>query len=962
MSTCLRERWATRLQVVAWVLVAALGYVPVAAGQSTGSGIIQGKVVDESGAVLPGVLVTATSPAMQGQRTVTTGEDGSYRLLDLPAGSYKVTYELEGFGTLVRTELALSVGFTLQIDSQLKVGALQDSVTVTGAAPMIDKATTMLTTNVTSARLASLPTTNTIYEIVGLAPGVRLGNTPDVGGSQLALQIGFKNYGLSNTHMQLLDGVNTNTGDGSGGGATFTDVLSWEEVKVSTAAQDSSIQLPGTFMLQVVKSGSNDFHGLAQIAGQNSTFQSDNIDEGLRAQGITDGNPLVSFTDYFGDLGGRLIRDKLWFYGALRRQEVRNLVLGYEGEHNLINSNQTTKFTYSPAQAYKIIGMAYRNYKHEPNRQASQFMPFESTLDYGLPNYVQKGEFQWVPTGKFLVNAMVYHFHWKSFFSPQPSADVPGNPARYDQNTQEYTGPQRYNASRGQFHRVGTDVTATMYPDREFLGGTHALRFGFHGYPYQQGRNLPVPMPAGDYQLTYDAGQPFQLVTYWWPTSVTRGTEYALFFDDQWRLDRFTFNLGVRWNRYRSWLPEQSSPASEFGPAVNQAAAEVTSIKDWPSIDPRLGVSWDIRGDGRSVLQTFYGRFASTPGYSIANTLNQNRKLTSTYRWNDPTGCDCYAPGSVNLARDNNPAFVTQTGGSNAIDNPDLQQSWTQQISTMFQQELAESLGMRAAYVYNRQTETSEINPRRAYGDWTIPIVRQDPGPDGALGTGDDGGDVTLWTYPASVQGARFEGTQTVNRPDGRPDIYHSVEFTFMKRRTNDLPWDASATFAATKNHRWLGGTNSSSKAAPLSPNEEFFPVDNTWDQEFKINGSYRLPYDINVAAVFRQALGAPDQRTYVFRNIPQVNTITIPLEEFGERRAPGLKLLNMKFTKKIGLGSNRRLSLDLDIFNVLNTNVPQGSGSGSSSPVVWVSGPTFGRPRAIVPPRIMRGGVSFSF
>lgn len=430
------------------VCVVSLTFVSAAsARQSTGSGTLEGKITDESGAVLPGVTITATSPALQGQRVDTSGADGSYRLIDLPAGLYRVTYELVGFGTFVRADLQMSVGFRLRVDPTLKVGTVQDLVTVTGESPMIDRSSAMLTTNITSLQLASIPTTNTIYEIVGLAPGIRLANTPDVGGSQLALQIGFKNYGLSNTHMQLLDGVNTNTGDGSGGGATFTDVLSWEEVKVATAAQDASIQLPGTYMLQVVKSGSNDYHGMLQVAGENSTFQSSNLDDELRAQGITAGNPLDSFTDYFGDVGGRLIRDKLWFYGALRRQEVRNQVLGYVGQHNLINSNQTTKFTYSPTRDYKFIGMAYRNYKHEPNRQASQYMPFESTLDYGLPNYVQKGEFQWVPSDRMLVNAMVYHFHWKSFFSPQPSADVPGNPARYDATSLTYTGPQRYNST-----------------------------------------------------------------------------------------------------------------------------------------------------------------------------------------------------------------------------------------------------------------------------------------------------------------------------------------------------------------------------------------------------------------------------------------------------------------------------------------------------------------------------------
>ncbi len=954
--------------IAPWIIV--FGFSDSArAGQLAGQGVgvIEGRVVDESQAVLPGVTVTANSPALQGQRVTTSIEDGTYHIVNLPPGEYRVTYELAGFGTVVREGLMVNVGFTTRVDPVLKPGAVTENVTVTGQSPVIDTAHTEIQSNITAAKLASVPTTNTIYEILGLTPGIRMDNSPDVGGSRLALQIGYRNYGLPNNNAQVLDGVNTNTGDGSGGGATFTDVLSWEEVQVAAAAQDASIQLPGSSMFQIIKQGGNDFHSLLQYGGEWPTLEANNITPALIAQGITNGNPLDSFTDLFGDLGGRIVRDRIWFYGALREQKETNDVLGYVGTHQLENTNQTMKVSYSPAKGMKFIGVMYRNLKDEPDRQASSYMPFPSTLDYSLPNYMQKGEFQWIPSSRVLVNAAVYGFHWQSFFLPQPSADVAGGaPATYNLTTLNYTGPDRYNESRANFQRLGTDATVTLFPEHPFFGGQHSIKLGFHGYPYEEGHNLPVPNLAGNYELIYTnnaAGvpQPFELQTYWWPTSQSNGNEYAAFAEDSVTLKRVTLNLGLRYDRYRSWLPAQSSPATEFGPAVFQPAVEATELHSWNPIDPRLGIAWDIRGNGRTVVKAFFGRFGFTPGYSYANSFNANTKVTTTYKWTDPTHCACYAPGSVNLATSNNPAFVSITGGkASAVENTNLQEPWTTEEALSFEQELMPGMGLRLGWVRTSQSGLyAGYDPARPYSAYTIPITEQIPTTAGLTGPADPNGDITIWTYPAALSGAAYSLSELVNRASGRPnDVYNGIEGTLIKRQKNGQPWDAAVTFSLTNTNAYVAAAN----AVPQSPNQDYFAIQNTWDYELRINGSYKLKHDVLLAVVWRYSRGDPGQITYTFRSIPQLSTVTIPLDNPGDVHAPSLQYTNFKVSKKFAIGGSRRLSFDLDIFNVFNINTPQGAGYGSGSAVSFVAGPTYGFPNAIVPPRIMRATFGFSF
>jgi len=239
----------------------------------------------------------------------------------------------------------------------------------------------------------------------------------------------------------------------------------------------------------------------------------------------------------------------------------------------------------------------------------------------------------------------------------------------------------------------------------------------------------------------------------------------------------------------------------------------------------------------------------------------------------------------------------------------------------------------------------------RPYSAFNIPITRRDPGPDGNLSTADDGPIVTIYDYDPAYRGAAFVGNQATNRPEGRSDYFNSYEGSITRRLTGS--WSLLAAYTATKYHKWI-------TSVPTSPNDEFFPLDDAWRWNLKVNGNYNLPHDFLVGVIMEVVNGTLGQRTYVFRAtdpsgppLRQLASATIRLEPFGSQQEPHQTTFNARVGKKLNF-SKRSLNLSFDALNVLNTN--------AITQVTYVSGPSFGRVTDILPPRTLRAGVTFDF
>jgi hypothetical protein len=320
-----RSDGESRTQRLLWLCAVGLCLVLVAdravAGQAAAAGSIIGQVKDESGGVLPGVTVTAKSPALQVPSVVSvTDAQGEYRLTPLPIGLYTVDYELQGFQTLRQAEVRVALGFVARLDIKLNVGTVAETVTVSGEAPVVDVTSTTTATRFNKETLEVLPTNrNGLNSLLVQAPGAR--GTMEAGGKISFSPPTIRVFGISGEPWYILEGIYTPSPDAGGGLGNYWDYNSIEEAAVQTLGTNAEVGGHGAFVSGVVKSGGNDFHGGANWSYMSDKTSGNNIDAALAAQGITKGDTVLGRYDLGLELGGRIVRDKLWFYGAVRDRQ-----------------------------------------------------------------------------------------------------------------------------------------------------------------------------------------------------------------------------------------------------------------------------------------------------------------------------------------------------------------------------------------------------------------------------------------------------------------------------------------------------------------------------------------------------------------------------------------------------------------------------------------------------------------
>ena len=953
----------SRRRRVAWLLIVALAWsVRAAEAQGVGTGTVTGRLTDESRGAMPGVTVTVSGPALQrGVVTQATGSDGAYRFVDVPIGVYTVKYELSGFQAMVREDVRITAGFTARLDAVLKVGTLSETLTVSGQSPVIDTSSTSGTVSFTKETLENAPTSRAFAEVLSMAPGFRPSGI-DVGGSELSDQrVGVRNYGTAGQITPQLEGINTRQGSGSAG--FFYDYAAVEEAQIQAVGNDAEVALPGGAWNAIVKSGGDEFHGRYTFAGQSSRLQSNNVDDDLRGKGVNPaGSGMRWYRDWSGDLGGRIIRSRLWFYTALHDQRSQENLIGFSqatgpdgvfftpddvpGYDNTVVHNQTLKSTFQATPKYKVVGFYQRNQKDSPNGQsAGRFEPFPATYNYEFPTQATKGELTGTPNSRVLFNLMAGRQWYDANRYPQEGEDRPGNPRRFNRETGTSLGPQPTQLRpRSRWQSTGS---VSLFPE-QLLGGNHSLKMGYQFFWEQVGTAWPN-MVSGNYRLIFDrvnnvSNQPTEFEAYNSPilSPVNKETQYSFFLQDKWTMNRVTINAGVRWDRYHAFVGEQVKEQGTFGGAGSFSAVDVLT---WGSFAPRLGIAWDLRGNGKTVAKATYGWFNHVMTEDFATAYNQNTRVIQTYRWRDLDGDRDYTPGEINLDP-NGPDFISVSGATNNILNPDLAQPVTHEVSLSLERELMPNFSAKIMYVYKWQNNLyRDVNVRRPYTAFTIPITRVDPGPDGVAGTADDGGAITLYDYDPAYRGSAFVGNSPRNSPADRDDNYGTIETSVSKRMSNR--WELMGTYSATKNHRWQ-------IAIPQSPNEEINALDETWDWYAKLVGTYQLPYGIYTSAFLQHLSGATLRRTYLFRGIPNSSTLTVPLEAFGDRRLENQNSLNWRASKKFAAGGRRKIEVNVDLFNALNANTVLAT--------TVASGPSFGAITAIMPPRIVRFGATFSF
>ena len=267
------SRW-TRVLAALLVVLSFGASAYAQGGGASSTGTIQGRVTDAQGAVLPGVTVTATSPSALGAQTTVTSETGNYRFPAIPPGTYELSFELAGFNGLKRSGIVISLGFTANVNIELALATLQETVTVSGASPVIDTTATRVVQNFKLDQLQSIPNSRDMWALLAVTPSVQMGRI-DVGGNRAGTQTGYTAYGQSGQVRVLIEGINTT--EGTTGAGFYFDYSSLEEVFLGTSGQSAEMPNPGVQSQFIAKSGGNQFSGEFYQDWYNNSLQGSNI-------------------------------------------------------------------------------------------------------------------------------------------------------------------------------------------------------------------------------------------------------------------------------------------------------------------------------------------------------------------------------------------------------------------------------------------------------------------------------------------------------------------------------------------------------------------------------------------------------------------------------------------------------------------------------------------------------------
>ena len=411
-------RRAFRISLFAAALT--LTAVPVGA-QNVTSASMNGRITDDSGAGMPNVTVTVTSPALQvASVSATSDAEGNYRVLDLPApGVYKATFSMNGFQTTVRDSLNLSTGFAARVDAVMKVGQMEQTIEVVGSSPVIDTTNTVGATSLQAEEIAYIPKGGNMQELFPMATGVSMSGKPDVGDSNLAVNSNIITYGAFLQPVMNVEGINIATAHNLST-ATYFSTYDIAEAEIKTNGNSADIPFPGFAMETVMKTGGNTFHSTLLADLENSSFQDSNLSQSLRDQKFSGTNPLYRYYDWSADLGGRIIRDKLWFYVGVSKQYSRGGQIGVVSGPNAAGCwtcgdapigaittalpQRNMKLSYQPSTKARFIAAWQHANKFLSANNASATVPIPSSLYQRQPIDMWKGEVTWTPTPHLVID------------------------------------------------------------------------------------------------------------------------------------------------------------------------------------------------------------------------------------------------------------------------------------------------------------------------------------------------------------------------------------------------------------------------------------------------------------------------------------------------------------------------------------------------------------------------------
>jgi hypothetical protein len=892
---------------IGWVLAAL---VALSCGSGTAfaqgsTGGLRGIVHDSTGGVLAGVTVEAESPARIGGAAVAvTDGEGTYRLENLTVGMYTVTFTLQGFSTIKRTDIRVEVNRSIQVDQQLSVSTVQETVTVTGESPVVDTVHAGTSTTMNQEMLVNIPTSRTqFFDTLAYVPGIKVAS---IGGS------GFNVFGSgTNQNAIMYDGIDvSNPSGGSAYDWPNYDMMEELEVKAVGASAEAKGFQGGAINL-VLRSGSNTFKGSASYYGRYNALLANN----------TPNEQFPYWIDYNHDVGysygGPLIKDKFWF--QLINQHIRR---------HETNIGQDPKYDISSVRIWRPyvkvnaklgnnddVNFHYNDCRdHWPGTGTRETPSFTTTVEVGYdPVFTSGWNHVFGSATMFeMKQGLIYVHKW----NPPQTGDL-DTPGVLDNGT----GLSSVNARSIRMTRShnASIQAALSHTASDFIVGTHEFKFGFQ-YAHQQ--NNSYDSLTGGRSFFLFNGQPdYALVRSPQTTSGQYQTEGG-YLNDNWTVnDRLALNLGFRYDRQFGEVPDAPQLDTHLDKEIGTFTG-VPSLIDWRNFSARTGAVVKLDSEGKTVAKVNYGRYPGRLVSGDVSRMSNGQVISNYYGWNPATAqYDTFLRTSV-------PA------NSNLID-PDLKNSYSDQIYVGMERQLRGAFGLNVYFVYKKQSEilsvidTGGVYAPQVFTDTFNGVTQQ----------------LTVFnrTTPASRSILFF-----TNNPD-MENNYKTVVVEANKRLSDrwqllgSYQWQRQRTTTSPNSGDPNGYINNGGRSATDSVHA------------VRASSTMGLPYGVQLGLRYFFNTGNPYSRVISAR-LSQ-GTTTVIAQQVGAYEYPSFHDLRMRLDKAIPMGGARRLRLSLDIFNVFNSAAST-SVRNNSTQTVFPFGTLFN----VVSPRQGMVGLRFEF
>ncbi len=905
-------------------------------------GNIRGTVVDPDGMPLPGVTVTLEGP--YAPKSLVTSGGGIFRFINILPGTYSVKCELSGFSPFLQENIIIMIGSNVDLAVKLLPATLKEEITVVATTPVVDLKKTSISSQITETTLLKIPSARDPWAIMQQQPGT-LASTENVGGSASGSQYGSSARGaLSQSTMYNMDGLNiTEGGDSTGSSKMYYDFDTFEQVEVTTAGQDPSIQTAGVNINFVTKTGTNKLRATSRLFYTGNKLQSDNRTEEIKNLRQA-GDHISQIMDYGIQLGGPIFKDKLWFQVGYGVQDIRlQTILGNPDETTINTFNGKLNWQISP-KTRSMFGFIH-NAKEKWGRSASATRPPETTHHQSGPFPYWKAEIEHTFSDNLLVSLMGSYFPGAWGLDPQGGLDTQ---IGYDEITGMWSGS--FWKWHGEYFSYDMRASGILFVEKIF-GGNNEFKFGAY-YRYQP--TLSYYEYAGDVQRTFRDGVPYSAIVYREAPMRYAGNKISFYFTDAYTRGRVNLNIGLRFDREETWTNDSDIKASRIAPTLLPAYTSPGLDPNliWNTFSPRLSMTYDLTGNGKFVLRAGIARYGNQMPNDMATHLATTVVCSAQYYWTDTNGDKQVSlnelvgfplKGLLSFSGfdPNNPTVATSP---NKLD-PDLASPLTDEMILGIERELMPDLAVRADFILRRNHRLfwkPYIGDSK--DDYIGPIQK-------TLTYGGKTYSHEYWTRAER----RPTGTYLTNRPDYHEN-YSGLEFVLDKRFSKKWMMNFSFTYQMTGQYY---GDNGYFDPTNIS-NLDGASLSNTVKWMTKISWLYQLPLGIDFSGFANARQG------YIFAPVLSVKTperasvglggsYSLYVEEYGSQNLETFFNCDLHLGKDFRLSKYGTFTVMVDAFNVFNFNF-------DLQRAATINASNYNQIQRILNPSVIRFGIRYTY